>query len=42
MVHVSIGNLVIVTGLAVFGIIALKWATSVFPVPGLRDIANSV
>lgn len=42
MVRPSIGNLVMVTALAVVGIVGLKWLTSVFPVPGLRDIANSV
>lgn len=42
MVRPTIGNLVIVTALAVVGIVGLKWLTSVFPVPGLRDVAAAV
>jgi len=42
MVRPTIGNLVIVTALAVVGIWALKWITRVFPVPGLSDIAQGV
>ena len=42
MVRPTIGNLLVVTALAVVGIVGLKWLTSVFPVPGLSDIARSV
>ncbi len=42
MVRPTIGNLIVVTALAVLGIYALKWATRVFPVPGLSDIASGI
>lgn len=42
MIRLSIGNLLIVTALSVIGIYGLKWATRVFPVPGLSDIASGV
>jgi hypothetical protein len=42
MVRPTIGNLVVVTALAVAGIWGLKWLTRVFPVPGLSDLANGI
>lgn len=42
MVRPTIGNLITVTVLAVVGIIALKWGTRAFPVPGLTDVANAI
>ena len=42
MVRPTIGNLVIVTALAVVGIWGLKWLTRVFPIPGLTDVAQGV
>jgi hypothetical protein len=42
MVRPTIGNLVVVTLLAVAGILALKWAGRAFPVPGLSDVISSV
>lgn len=42
MVRPTIGNLVVVTALAVVGIWGLKWITRVFPVPGLSDVAQGI
>jgi hypothetical protein len=42
MVRPTIGNLIVVTALAVAGILAAKWLTRVFPVPGLSDVVQSV
>lgn len=42
MVRPTIGNLLVVTALAVAGIWALKWATRIFPIPGLSDIASGI
>lgn len=42
MVRLTIGNLITVTGLAVFGILIAKWILNQVPVPGLSDVVNSV
>lgn len=42
MVRPTIGNLVVVTALAVVGIWGLKWITRVFPIPGLSDVAGGI
>lgn len=42
MVRLTIGNLVVVTALAVVGIYALKAATRAFPVRGLSDLVAGV
>ncbi len=42
MIKPTIGNLVMVTVLAVAGILASKWLLSRFPVPGLSDVVQSV
>jgi hypothetical protein len=42
MIRPTIGNLVMVTLLAVAGILASKWLLARFPVPGLSDVVQSV
>lgn len=42
MVRPTIGNLAVVTLMAVVGIWALKAITRVIPVPGLAELANGV
>lgn len=42
MVRVSVGNLVVVTALAIAGIYGFKWSMRIFPVRGLSDLAAAV
>jgi hypothetical protein len=42
MVRPTIGNLLVVTGLAVVGIFAFKAIMRAFPVRGLSDLAGGI
>lgn len=42
MVRPSIGNLLVVTGLAIVGIFAAKALVRMFPVRGLSDLVEAV
>lgn len=42
MIKPTLGNLAMVTLLAIAGILASKWILSRFPVPGLSDVVQSV
>lgn len=42
MIKPTLGNLGMVTLLAIAGILASKWILSRFPVPGLSDVVQSV
>lgn len=42
MIKVSIGNFLIVTVMAILGILLLKSLTSVFPVKGLSQAVHAV
>ena len=42
MVRPTLGNLLMVTVLAIVGILASKFVLSRFPVPGLSDVVQSV
>jgi hypothetical protein len=42
MVRVSVGNLLVVTALAIAGIYGFKAAMRIFPVRGLSDVAAGI